>query len=230
MNIRKPTHRLPSARFQKSRVLAGSVAVLLACHSGQAATAYLDINGTTAGSGISANSVNLWDTSAFWNSIADGTGAAQAWNPGDTAIFSAGADAAGLPYTVIVNGGGQSVAGLTFEEGRVSLTGGALNFTGAAALNALVGANAAMADLVAGGAGLTKTGLGTITLTNSGNTYSGRHDDQRGSPSHYQQRCAGDRLLHGGGDGQFNVRHGRRPAPARGELQRRSGALAQSLP
>ncbi len=148
-------------------------ACFLPIPNADAATVYLDTNGASAGSGITSGSVITWDGSSIWNALPDGTGALGPWVAGDIAVFSAGVDAAGIPYTVDVQAGGRTAGGLTFEDGRVSLTGGTLTLNGGAALNAGLGSNASFANVIAGSAGLVKTGLGTIRLANSGNTYTG---------------------------------------------------------
>ena len=84
--------------------------------------AYWDLNGTTAGSG-SATPTGTWDATApNWNLASDGTGATAAWTPGQSAVFSAGADATGA-YTVTVNGM-QDIGGLVFNAGTVTLAKG----------------------------------------------------------------------------------------------------------
>ncbi len=176
-----------SPRFAKTKkrnfarrgrtALCGSIAMLAACFlpipNANAAPVYLDTNGASAGSGITSGSIVTWDGSSIWNALPDGTGALGAWVSGDIAVFSAGVDAAGIPYAVNVQAGGRTAGGLTFEDGRVSLSGGILTLNGGAVLNAGLGANASFANVLDGSVGLVKTGLGTIKLANSGNTYTG---------------------------------------------------------
>src|SRR3954469_20279489 len=76
-----------------------------------AATRYFDVNGTTTGSGVTANGSYSWEGS-FWNAnISAGTGATTAWTDGDTPIFSAGTDGSGLTYTITA-GSSHNIAGI----------------------------------------------------------------------------------------------------------------------
>ncbi len=113
--------------------LGGALAALMAVwqigQPLQAAPAYFDVNASTAGSGIITGTTYNWNTSTLWNPNALGTGTVAAWGAGDTAIFSAGTDAQGLSYNVVVDAGGQTAGGLTFEEGDASLSGGRLRST-----------------------------------------------------------------------------------------------------
>src|SRR5262245_5637762 len=77
-------------------------------------TRYFDTNGTTVGSGVTANGVYSWED-PIWNSVdptndpvngppaANGTIATSNWTDGDFPRFAAGVDALGLNYTVNVN-------------------------------------------------------------------------------------------------------------------------------
>ncbi|GEP45319.1 beta strand repeat-containing protein [Brevifollis gellanilyticus] len=140
----------------------------------QAITYYWDINGTTAGAG-GATPTGLWDgVNLFLNT--DSTGGvgtlSATTNATDILTFAAGTDATGI-YTVTV-GGTQSIGGLTFEEGTVTLSGGTLNFgTTAAALTVGAGLTGTIDSILANtSGGFTKSGTGTLVL-NGVNTFTG---------------------------------------------------------
>ena len=103
-------------------------------------TLYWDINGATAGSSGNTLAAGTWDesTNNLWSLSSDGTAATQLWSAtaGDKiAVFSAGTNATGA-FTVTVNGTVNNVAGITFEEGAVTLGGaGTLTLTGTPSVN-----------------------------------------------------------------------------------------------
>lgn len=133
------------------------------------ATVYWDVNGNITGAG-GASPGGTWDDSnALWNSVADGTGGTTAWAGGDTAVFAAGTDATGA-YAVTV-AATQSIGGLRFEEGTVTLAGGTLSLAGPSEIWVDAGRSAIISSALAAGptAGttVTKNGAGTLTLTGS---------------------------------------------------------------
>ena len=146
-------------------VLAAAL-VALAVGTSARADSYWDINGTTPGAG-GATPAGTWDaTNTFWNGVADGTGATAAWTGGGTAAFAAGTDATGA-YTVTA-GGTQDIGGLTFEEGTVTISGGALRLVSNTAANVAPGLTATVSTPIGQDAtarSLTKTGAGTLVLT-----------------------------------------------------------------
>lgn len=135
-----------------------------------AATVFLDNNGATVGSGIMGGSTITWDASTIWGDSA-GTGTVAAWNAGDIATFSAGGDS-GNPFTVTVSGT-QSIGGLVFEEGRVTLTGGTLQLATNSSFNVATNLTATVNSTIDGAFDLTKTGAGTLVLGGT-NTYTGK--------------------------------------------------------
>jgi len=127
-----------------------------------------DTNGTTAGSG---NAGGNW-SQAFWSSSAAGTAGTGTIQNGGTATFSAGTDGVG-PFTVQVDVS-QNVAGITFEEGGVTLAdaGGTLTLT-SSSIDVQSALQTATVDApLAGTVGLTKLGPGTLVLGGI-NTFSG---------------------------------------------------------
>ena len=141
--------------------------------STSAAYNYFDVNGATAGSGVTNSGTYTFSGNHF-NSVADGTGTTGAFTSGQTATFSAGTDAAGLSYTVNIDTA-VSTNGLAFEEGNVTLanaTGGSLTLVGSG-VDVASGATATISQAVGGTVGLNKTDSGTLTLSNSGNSYTG---------------------------------------------------------
>jgi fibronectin-binding autotransporter adhesin len=95
----------------------------LAASAAQATTVYWDVNGTaTIGAGGPA-ATGAWNGTAInWNLDPNGgaaMGPVAAWVNGDTAIFSAGNDAAG-EFTVTPSGTPEA-AGIIFEEGTITL-------------------------------------------------------------------------------------------------------------
>jgi autotransporter-associated beta strand protein len=136
--------------------------------------AYWDLNGTTAGAG-GATPTGIWDgANAYWNDAPDGTGSTAAWTPGRTAVFSAGTDATGT-YTVTVDGT-QDIAGLSFEEGNVTLstgTDGGLRMTSDTVAYVAAGTTTIATPISQDTArALSKTGAGTLVLT-SANSHTG---------------------------------------------------------
>jgi autotransporter-associated beta strand protein len=134
------------------------------------ALAYWDLNDTGAGAGGAAPG-GTWDAAALrWNAVADGTGTAASWTAGQTAVFSAGADATGS-YVVAVDGT-QNIGGLAFTDGNVTLSGGtALQLAGIAMADVAGGLTATIATPLtesSAGTELAKSGGGTLVLSGAG--------------------------------------------------------------
>lgn len=131
-----------------------------------------DLNGAAAGAGGPSPS-GVWDTGTTWNTAEDGTGAGTAWVGGRVARFAAGSDATDA-YTVTVSGT-RDVAGLEFQEGAVTLSGGELRITDDAPVTVATGRTATIASRIADNGTawfLAKAGDGTLVLTGS-NSYTG---------------------------------------------------------
>jgi fibronectin-binding autotransporter adhesin len=154
------------------RTIAAVCGALVAGGMAPAATVYLDNNGSAPGSGIVGGSSILWDaTTPIWNNVL-GTGTSTSWTANDTAIFAAGSDA-GNPFTVTVSGV-QSIGGLTFQIGGVTLAGaGSLRMTGNANFDVATNLTDTVNTVIEGTSDLTKTGAGTLVLGGA-NTYAGR--------------------------------------------------------
>lgn len=121
-------------------------------------------NNATTGAGLGGN--GTWDTSSlsWW----DGVSADVAWTNGlfDTAVFT------GTGGTVTI-GSSIDAGALVFNTDGYTVTGGTLNLGGAATITVAADDRATVSSIIAGSSGLTKTGNGTLVLTNTGNTFSG---------------------------------------------------------
>ncbi|MEO6437186.1 MAG: autotransporter-associated beta strand repeat-containing protein, partial [Tepidisphaeraceae bacterium] len=147
-----------------------AIAALSMVATARGATVYWDIDGVTPEAG-GATPAGTWDAiNTFWNVQADGAGAVGAWAAGDTAVFSAGTTATGA-FQVDVSGT-QSVGGLSFEEGTVTLAGGTLDLVPTATADVATGVTGIVNSIISGVDGLTKTGDGTLTLGGV-NTFTG---------------------------------------------------------
>lgn len=138
------------------------------CANNLSAETYMWSTNTT---GAAQDGSGTWNTStANWV----GTGEAHAiWNNanGDTAAFGAG----GTAGTVTVATAGITVGGLVFNaavtNGTYVLGGGPLTLTGAPTF--VANTNATLAALIAGEAGVVKTGAGALWFSNPNNTFTG---------------------------------------------------------
>ena len=149
-------------------------------------TVYWDINGTTAGAG-GASPSGTWSTSvANWNSSSAGTSATANWTTaaaGNNPQFSAGTDATG-PFTVTISGS-VNVNTIRLEEaGTPTITGGTLNLVNGSGVNSILAGivtavptpliiNSVISGSPVGGFRIARNlARGTITIGNTGNTFS----------------------------------------------------------
>jgi autotransporter-associated beta strand protein len=130
---------------------------------------YWDLNGSTAGAGGSTLSGTWNSGTANWNPSSAGTSATNAWIGGEVAMFAAGTDGGGA-YTVNVSGT-QSIGGLYFQNGSVTLTGGSFALASDSTFTAASGVQT-IDTPISGSFAFIKDGPGTIVLAGI-NTYSG---------------------------------------------------------
>ncbi len=138
----------------------------------KAANLYWDSDATAAGNNISNGTglggTGTWDTPSLeWFNGTDNV----AWSNSalDFAYFT------GTAGTVTL-GGPITIGGLVFAGADYTLTGGTLTLaaaTGAPEIAVTNGNVATLASVIAGTSGLTKTGEGTLRLTQAANTYAG---------------------------------------------------------
>lgn len=147
-------------------------AFLIAASAPAQITLYWDLNGATAGSGVTPT--GIWDTTtANWSASAAGTVATTLYAPASVAVFSAGTDAAGS-YTVTVSGTQNAVSisvvsgNPTFSGGTITLSGAIPTFSVASGMTATV--NSVVDDLQTG---TTKTGTGTLILAGANSNLGG---------------------------------------------------------
>ncbi|MDB6151345.1 MAG: hypothetical protein JWQ44_2793 [Chthoniobacter sp.] len=133
---------------------------------------YWDLNGNVAGIGGAAGAT--WNlTSAFWNASAEGTGTPQMFNPANLAVFGGTPGPVTLgPGGVAPNGGiqfdstGYVIRSTNAANDKLTLGGkGTIGVTNA-------GESATISAPIAGAAGLSKTGSGTLILSGA-NSFTG---------------------------------------------------------
>src|SRR4051812_38107586 len=104
------------------------LSMLLGVRCASAATTYFDVNGATAGAGVTANTYTWGPTSALWSSDPAGAAATAVWVNSDNAIFSAGSDAAGIAYIVSATTP-HTVSSLRVKDGSLTLSSSSANAT-----------------------------------------------------------------------------------------------------
>ncbi len=159
--------------------LVSAFAALTVSSSVFAADAYFDINGATAGSGATAAATSAWDTTtASWSADSTGASATTAWINGDSAVFSAGSDAANVRT---LTNAGVTADNITQQEGRVMVNSGTLTLADTSAIYDIqtrvsgdydLRINSVIANSSGGASSITKTGSGILQL-NGNNTFSG---------------------------------------------------------
>jgi fibronectin-binding autotransporter adhesin len=139
------------------------------------ATYYWDTDGSTAGFG---NTAGTWGSSAFWST--DSTGASGTANPTITTIdginFGTASLALGSTASAVGVSGAVTVNSITFgaaQTAPVTLSGGtSITLGGTSPTITVNNASNTISSLLAGSAGMTKAGTGTLTLSGA-NTLSG---------------------------------------------------------
>ena len=154
-----------------THLITSFICFALGCASVEGAVSYWDANGTAPGAAPALGQApGTWGVDPYWNLSPDGTGTPDPWTSGNTAVFSAGTDATNA-FDVTLSTT-QYAAGLTFEEGQVSLQGAPVMLTGAGG-QIYVGPDTTTETLgiiesvIGGTNGLTKTGSGTLVLTST---------------------------------------------------------------
>lgn len=132
---------------------------------------YWDIDGAIDGAGGMTPS-GIWDSSTpNWNTDSTGgAGVISTWD-NTSATFSAGSDATG-DYTISVDGT-QSVSGIIFDSGSATLNDGILSLTGSPSTIQVDDSVVATINSELQGAGLTKTGTGTLVLNGANSSFTG---------------------------------------------------------
>ncbi len=157
-------------RWSQLLVCAGLSWPLIPAHA--QTTYYWDGNGATTGAGATAANNGNWggaSASAFWGTVANGTGATTAATitSADTVVFTANDGVAGNNptggYTVTL-GAAQSVQGIVLGNSLLPTGGGTLTLTGTGSPGISIGAGGVIMN---GSNGDTTfhANLGTITLT-----------------------------------------------------------------
>jgi autotransporter-associated beta strand protein len=143
----------------------------------QAATFYWDGGDATASGnntdGTGLGGTGTWDTSTlnWWDLTVDDD-----WpnTSADTAIFTSAFSALPTVNTVTLDAGGVTANKLSFLRSGYTIASETLTLAGASAgLHANLGESATIASIIGGTDGLTKTGGGSIRLTNAANSYTG---------------------------------------------------------
>ena len=196
---------LPTRSFARTRrALATSIACLLAAHSARA-----DLNWDTIwnNGAIDGGAFNYWNTSYLnWTS----TGASNTTWDSTGAIFGG---TAGF-VTIQMPASGVSATGLTFNTAGYTILGDAfdgsatddtLTLTGGATV--VANASATIRTILAGTAGLNLSGAGTLTLTNTANSFTGNIAVNAATLSIVGQGTA-DATILGGGTKTVNLSNG----------------------
>jgi autotransporter-associated beta strand protein len=141
-----------------------------------AGDAILTVAGLSTSAYWDSGLAGSWNSATAWNPASDGSGTAVAWTAGQAPVFSAGTGGTGT-YSVTVDGA-QDIAGLTFEEGDVTIadgTTGSLNVTNDTMMYVKSGAAGTVAIPISDDGtawDISKGGDGALVLSGA-NTYTG---------------------------------------------------------
>jgi autotransporter-associated beta strand protein len=169
---------LSTARL--SFTLASAIAALLAAPATHADTYYWDDDDATAGFGTAGASTGTWaaptaGTVAGWSLSATGENAFAPFTTATTDSINFGNGATGLAAGPITVSGTVDSGDMTFASGSgaIVLSGGTINLAAATIITVNNTTNTINSILAGAGTSLTKTGAGTLELTNT-NTYTGQ--------------------------------------------------------
>lgn len=145
---------------------------------------YWDTNGSTVGSG---NAGGIWGTNNFWSTSSLGTSATIAYPTGSPSsiVFGAGIDGIGSYTVTVATGFTPTVSGINFQEGHVTLAPTtplteSITLTGTAPTVNVQNMDSIITTRLTG-TGLTKTGVGKLTL-NYGAFNSSNYFNLAGAP------------------------------------------------
>ncbi|MEI7900524.1 MAG: autotransporter-associated beta strand repeat-containing protein, partial [bacterium] len=184
MNIAQMLRNAPGFMKRSALVLA---ALALVQPAAQAATQY------TSGT-------NMWDngTTAAWNASTGGP-YGSVWTNGNDAIFE------GDVGTVSIAAAGATAHNLTFTTSGYLIQSNSLTLNGTAPTISLgTGISGTISSIIAGSAGLIKSGAGTLTLSGV-NTYSGGTTVSAGTLSIGKASTRSGTTITGGATGTGNV-------------------------
>jgi autotransporter-associated beta strand protein len=134
---------------------------------GSTSVQYFDGNGNSAGVGINGGSATWDSTSTNFTTAADGTGEPAVFDASKVAVF--GGNAGSVTVDAVA-----PASGIRFESDGYVLDGSTITMTSVPTINVLnAGETATINSQISGSAGLSKTGPGTLVLTNSSNNFSG---------------------------------------------------------
>jgi autotransporter-associated beta strand protein len=151
-----------------------SLALLANNAKGQVTSYYFDVNGATAGSGVTDGGTYNWED-PNWSTDSTGDSATGNWVDGGFPVFSAGTDATGS-YTITANSG-HTIAGMQVLTGILGPGNGVtVNGPGvlsiAAGMQGFIGTNLTINAVLAGTGGFETAG-GNIIYLYGTNTFSG---------------------------------------------------------
>jgi autotransporter-associated beta strand protein len=138
-----------------------------------AADRYWDNNGSTLGFGTAGGT---WGSSNNWNDLSDGGAGTftTAITTSDIGNFGTGSDGLGTGTVAVT--GTQVANGLAFgsASGNITLSGGTISLGGTTPTITVNNATNTISSILAGSAGIVKSGSGSLTLSPSGsNTFTG---------------------------------------------------------
>jgi autotransporter-associated beta strand protein len=192
-------------KFLRSLFIGGST--LLTVPTALAVNLYWDTDGATSGAGGPSPTATWAAGGTTWSTDSLGATATAAvtTTTDDDLVFAAGTNATGAYAITLADG--QNARSLTLEDGLITLSGadGIINLGGIGSITVKNGASATIggntSTRIAGTAGLTKQGVGSLTLNGSDvNTFSGGLAINGGTLSLVYQNLITPSDLVGGGN------------------------------